>query len=194
MRKLLILLTLVAIVTGSATSALAVPSGLYFHLGLIGYQSKFDNSAPAVQERTVLAADTGLGIIVGDWAYIGGVFNYSPVNETVGGVGHNETYQYYGPAFGWMGDEWIVVGQYLAYAEQRDSAPWGTTVRTGSGYALSVGYRWELGTFGLGPMVTYKSLRYTNCKDPYSGATSTCDPAINHSETTPYVTVWWNFK
>jgi hypothetical protein len=181
--------------------ALAEPSGLYLTEGLMGYAITFNNSPTSVTQRQFLSSETGLGYIIGGVVYLGGVFNYTAVNEQMtdsgnNAVNHQETYQYYGPSLGYIDDGWVVIAHYFANAEQKDNisgATSGNTDRTGTGYGINVGYRWVLGSFEFGPTMAFKSINYVNCKDP-SGATNTCSPTITQTEFTPYLTLYFNFK
>lgn len=186
-------------------SALAdEPSGLYVSEGLLGYTLGYDYGLASIQERTEGSSETSLGYVLAGWLYIGGVFNYTMINEKQVDffsqkTNHQETFQYYGPALGWMGENWMVIGQYYAFAERKDNVSGdGVTSfsldNTGTGFGLNLGYRFNLGGFELGPVISYKLINYTNCRDPSTGATSSCSPAIKQSEVTPYATLFYNFK
>jgi hypothetical protein len=198
-RVILILSLLVAAVPGYADQ-----TGLYVSESLLGFSFKFNTSPTAVTEKTLLSSETSLGYIIAGWAYLGGVFTYSMVNEKTADsnsneISHQETYQYYGPAFGYMGDNWMFIGHYYAFAEMRDNVSGYnitsyTMNRTGTGYGLNVGYRFMLGDFELAPLVSYKQITYNNCKDPNTGATSTCNPSVVQTDIIPYFTILFNFK
>lgn len=155
-------------------------------------------------EKLYFSSETGLGYILGDWFYLGGVFNLTLVKEKVGSSGsettHDETFQFYGPSIGWMGDNrFFVILHYFAYAEHRDQVtnPNGSTstnARTGTGFGLNVGYTFPMGSFEIAPVLAFKNINYVNCKDPSSGATSTCNPTVTQTELTPYLTLLFNFK
>lgn len=181
----------------------ADPQGIYLNEGLIFYTLSFNQSPTSVTSRTLGSSQTGLGYVFGGWFFLGGLFNYTLLNETTSDSGnastaHQETYEYYGPSAGYVSDNWSFIFHWLAYTEQKDnvSAPGGgyTTDRTGAGFGLDVGYRWDLGAFDLGPVISVKSINYSNCRDPNSGATSSCNPTVTQFDVTPYIQFFFNFK
>ena len=187
----------------SSSLVSADPDGLFLSEGLIGYTLSFNQSPTAVVSRTLASSQTGLGYVFGGWAYVGGLFDYSLIWETTSDssnntTSHQESYEYYGPSFGYINDNWVFILDWLAYTEQKDnvSSPSGgyTTDRTGSGFGFDIGYRWNFGSFELGPLLSLKSITYNNCRDPNSGATSSCSPTITQFEVTPYVHLLFNFK
>ncbi|MDZ4676049.1 MAG: hypothetical protein SGI74_00950 [Oligoflexia bacterium] len=188
----------------SAFPTQAEQTGLYVSQNLFGVSLRFNTGPSSVQDKTLISSETGLGYILGGWAYLGGVFNYTMVNEKTtdsgsNAVTHQETYQYYGPALGYMGESWMFIVHYYAFAEMRDNVsgynvnPY-TTNRTGSGYGVNVGYRFLFGDFELAPVISYKAISYINCKDPNSGATSACSPDVVQNDIIPYFSILFNFK
>ena len=176
--------------------------GLYVYLGALPYYWKQDHGEYQTEETTQLFADAGLGYIVGNWFYFGGTFHFYSglrrLNTNSAKNEHKYLNQMYGPSIGWMGGSWFWLAHYYAYAEQRDEdlnqPNQVDTVRTGAGYGTSLGYRFHVGALELGPMLTYKNIRYTNCKDPVTGVTGGCNPESQKAEVIPYVTLLFNFR
>lgn len=187
----------------TSSISLANPEGIYITEGLIGYTLSFNQSPTAVTSRTLLSSQTGLGYVIGGWVWVGAMFHYTSLQETTSDASntsttHNETYEYYGPSFGYMSDSWAFILHWLAYAEQKDnvSAPGGgyLTDRAGSGFGLDVGYHFTVLGINMGPMIALKSINYQNCKDPTTGATSSCNPTITQFDVIPYFQFLFNFK
>jgi hypothetical protein len=185
-----------------ATAAGADNEGLYLTEGLMGYQVNYNYTPDSVTQRTYLSSETGLGYIIGGWFYLGGIFNYTGVNEQISDnnnntVTHNETFQYLGPSIGYMGDSLILLGNYFAYAEKKDNfsgAAAGTIDDTGSGFGVSVGYKFPLWGIEMAPVASLKFITYNNCRDPNSGAMVSCSPLVQQNEIDPYITFLFNFK
>ncbi len=210
--KFLIFITTILVCSPSFAimkKMVAAPSsnigGLYVLEGLIAFQAKFDNTSNSVTDKTFASSETSLGYILSDWLYLGGVFNYTVLKEKTSDsssnvISHDGTLQYYGPSLGYMGETWFLIGHYFAAAEQKDSVSGDTissytTNRSGAGYGFNLGYKVVTSTFiELAPMIAYKSITYTNCKDPNTGVTGNCSSSITQSEVTPYLTILFNFK
>jgi len=202
LRPILRLFIAAALIFSISIPAIADPGGLYLTEGLMGYEFSFNNSPTSVTQRLYLSSETGLGYIIDGWFYLGGIFNYTAVNEQTSDGGgtttnHQETFQYYGPSIGYMTDSWYFLAHYFANAEKKDSlsgAASGTVDNTGNGFGFTIGYKIPIGSFEIAPAFSLKFINYTNCKDPNTGATSSCNPTIQQNEVDPYVTLLFNFK
>jgi len=182
----------------------AEPSGVYVTEALIGYSATVNNTATAVTEKTLYSSQTGLGYPIAGWLYLGGVFIYTGVTEkSTDALSletlHQETYQYYGPTLGLMTDDFFILGNYFVNAEKKDTitSPGALTQNVdnmGTGWGVNVGMKFPLWGFELAPTLAYKNILYTTCKDPYSGASVSCNPNVQQTEITPYVTFLFNFK
>ncbi len=178
--------------------------GIFLSEGIIGFTQRYSSGSPAVQEKVLMSSETGLGYIFGKWFYLGAIFNYTIVNETtddsISKVSHQNIFQYYGPSLGWMGEDWFLLGHYFAAAEQRDTVTGDgpstyTNVRTGTGYGGSLGYKFHLNTIlDLAPVITYKAVNYTSCRDLNTGSMSACSPVITESDFLPYITLLIDFQ
>lgn len=178
--------------------------GILMSEGLFGYSLNFSATAPgSTQSSTYLSSETRLGYVFNGWFYVGGVFNYTLNNEKILDssstmVTHALTYQYYGPSVGYIGESWIFLLSYYAAAEKRDTVTGSFTTQnydnTGAGFGFNIGYKFVMGDFNIAPVIAYKNITYSNCKDPYSGATSSCNPSQNQAEFTPYLTLMYNFR
>jgi hypothetical protein len=177
--------------------------GLYLSESLIGYSFNFNNGPSSLQQRIYGSSESDLGYVFSSSFYLGGQFTYTSVNDkfsdsSSNSYTHQETYQYYGPTIGYMGDGIFLWGTYYLAAEKKDvvtsNNPTQNYDYTGNGFGLNLGYRFPVAGFEMAPMLAYRYVSYTNCKDPYSGATSTCNPTQIQSEFTPYVTFLFNFK
>ena len=198
------LLCLVALASVSSVGLADDSGGVFLTEGLMGYSLSFSNAAlGAPQQRTFGSSETSLGYVFSNWLYFGGVINYTIVNQknTDGfnnPYNHQETYQYYGPALGYIGENWFLIGHYYAAAEKRDTVtgnfPQQNYDYTGTGFGINLGYKFPIWGFEMAPVLAYKNINYTNCKDPNTGATSTCNPTQNQTETTPYITFLFAFK
>jgi hypothetical protein len=194
-------LLIVLLLFSFSKAALADPGGLYVTEGLLPYDVNFNSSPTGVTQRLFLSSETGLGYIIDGWFYLGGIFNYTAVNEqttdSAGTFNHQETFQYYGPTVGYMTDSWYFLVHYFANAEKKDiltGAATGNYDNTGNGFGIGIGYKFPVGGIELAPVLSFKSITYTNCKDPSSGATATCNPSIQQTEIDPYFTLLFNFK
>ena len=204
MKALFSFALIVLVVILPAASSWADSDGLYMSEALIGYTQTFNNSSVgSVASKGIFSSETGLGYVFSGWFYVGGVFTYSIVNEkvidsSVTSINHAETFQYYGPALGYMGDNWFFIGHYYAAAEMKDVVTGSFITQnygyTGTGFWLNIGYKFLLGSFELAPVLSYKNITYNNCRDPYTGASSACNPSQNQTEITPYLTLLFNFR
>ena len=73
----------------SAFPTQAEQTGLYVSQNLFGVSLRFNTGPSSVQDKTLISSETGLGYILGGWAYLGGVFNYTMVNEKTTDSGSN---------------------------------------------------------------------------------------------------------
>jgi len=198
LRIVLVLVFLASIST--SVQVKADPSGLYITEGVLPYDINFSSSPTGVTQRLFLSSETGLGYIIGDWFYIGGIFNYTAVNEQTtdssGIINHQETFQYYGPSIGYMSDSWYILAHYFANAEKKDSISGAASANydnTGNGFGVSLGYKFPIGGIEMAPVISFKSITYTNCS-ANNGASGTCNPTQQQTEFDPYFTFLFNFK
>ncbi|MCC6277662.1 MAG: hypothetical protein IT289_07090 [Oligoflexia bacterium] len=182
----------------------AEPTGLFLSESLIGFSGALSSTASNVSQQTVFSSETGLGYVLWGAVYLGGAFSYQAHSESVTdstgrATQHMRTNQYYGPSLGWINDAFVIAGTYYAFAEEKDnvtpiSGAGYADSRTGSGFGVLASYRFSLGWFQLGPTVIYRSIGFTNCRNPITGATSSCSPQIDRSELLPYLTLFLNLQ
>lgn len=198
----LLALVLTPVILVSSVSSAEV-SGLFLRESLSFERNISDGTGSRVTSNSYFTS-TSIGYVGWGWAYMGATWNYyKETTDTQQSSGISSTIDYttneYGPTYGYIDESWHLLVTYFLLADKqwKTSAP-GTTTnegRNGTGYMLDVGYRFALSpSFQLGPSLIYETITFTNCKDPNTGVTSTCNPTVKEERLRPFISLAIQFQ
>lgn len=143
------------------------------------------------QDSRTLILDAKLGSAASsDGLYWGGIYRYE--DTAFGGGGAKISGSGIGPSIGYVSGAGSIIASYFILAERKlTSGGAENKLSQGAGLQIDVAWTPEISSnFGLGPQLTYRSIKYS--KSQIGAGTETSN---SYEETTidPAIALWWKF-
>lgn len=177
------------LLTLSSGSVLAQDgSGLSFSpaLSYFSYEDRGGNPSSVSREAGTML-DLRLGYNFSSSIYLG--VNYMTNNYRDEGIStaSDDNVTGIGPQIGFFTGGWHLMFTYYVQTELRPSAA--VRFSGGTGTQFDLGYRWMMGSWGLGPYLSMRNLTYS--KQQTNGADVTMTENRQWNRFYPYIAIWF---
>lgn len=144
------------------------------------YQSLSVTSGGTTTATSSTLIDARLGYVLSSGLYLGGLYSMTSSSSS------STTDTMMGADIGFYSGAFSAIASYLLSAEDQTSS---TTSLKGTGFALTLGYAFNAGSWGFGPQLMYSSVNYD--KSVSSGTETTIDIAV--TGIMPRFGLWFHF-
>lgn len=153
-------------------------AGIIFNPSLFYFVDKEEHGTTT--ESTYQIINFKLGYLTTDGLYLG--FNYDMDDRDMNSTSYHR--KSYGATVGYISTSgWQILGTY--FLKSKYDA--GGTNYDGKGFSVDLGYVFNVGSFGLGPLLSYRSWTY----DKQNGIAAT--PELKQSNIVPSIQLFFSF-
>ncbi len=183
---------LLAVAIGTLSSLfMALPAQAQFVFSpTFSYREDKTETSAGTSDRKETVFNFRMLYQLGGGLAVGGLYGIDTIDS---GGGSTEKATAYGPSIGYLpqGAGFNLVGTYLVFAERENKSSSSTTMyKDGKGLQIDAGYAMTVGSFGLGPQLTWRSIEYK--KVQVNGGTDS-STSLKRTEIRPMIALFFHF-